>query len=217
MPKRSYHQFCPVAYALDVVGDRWTLLIVRELSYGPRRFVDILRGLPGIGTNLLSDRLLMMTHEGVISKAKSLAPSSGFVYRLTESGEGLQTVIKALALWGASRLSSADAGDHLGFVPAMSALSFLYKSETSYDGKMSCEIRTGEGIFHIVVDRRGIHIEQGEIDNPDLVIETAPRALVVLLGRPGNAAMAIRQRDLNIIHGSKRQLESLLGRFRPAV
>ncbi|MAG13958.1 MAG: transcriptional regulator [Spirochaetales bacterium] len=217
MRKRSYHQFCPVAYALDVVGDRWTLLIVRELRYGPRRFIDVFRGLPGIGTNLLSDRFRCMTQEGIIERAKSAPPYSGYTYRLTDDGAGLQDVIDALAFWGRSRLSSVDINDHLGFVPAMGALSLLYHADDAEMNGTSCEIRTEEGVFHFTLGHSGINVAPGKADDPELIVDTEPRTFVLLLGRPDEAHLAEERGVLRIVQGGIGRLESLLEKFRPAV
>ena len=217
MPNRSYHQFCPVAYALDLVGDRWTLLIMRELCFGPRRFVDILRGLPGIGTNLLSSRLRRLANGGLISQRRLTPPSSAMVYDLTKEGAGVKDVIDALAVWGSSRLSSADKEDFLGFVPTMGALSLLYRADTRTRNRTACEVRTADGIFHFVLDSEGIRVEQGETKDPDIVICTESKTLMSLLGCPNGAQEALQEGALRIERGNARQLSMLLKRFRPAV
>src|ERR1700758_709978 len=98
---RSYGQYCPVAKALDVVGDRWTLLIVRELLLrGPARYTDIREGLPGIATNLLAARLRELESEGVVVRRKELPPVAATVFELTARGRDLAPVLGALARWG---------------------------------------------------------------------------------------------------------------------
>jgi DNA-binding HxlR family transcriptional regulator len=106
MTRRSYGQFCPIACALDVIGDRWTLLIVRELLLGPRRFTDLQGVLPGIGTSLLADRLKQMEQAGVIQRERLAPPAGAAAYRLTERGEGLGPVVLALATWGRGLLGT---------------------------------------------------------------------------------------------------------------
>ncbi len=100
MKKRSYREVCGVARALDVVGERWTLLVVRELLAGPRRYTDLLAGLPGIGTNLLASRLKEMEAEGLLEKRLLPPPAASTVYQLTERGLGLRKVVTALGEWG---------------------------------------------------------------------------------------------------------------------
>lgn len=100
MSKRTYGQICGVARALDVLGERWTLLIVRELLLGPKRFGALEAVLPGIGPNLLSTRLAALTEAGIVERTELPAPASVSAYALTERGEGLREVVEAMAVWG---------------------------------------------------------------------------------------------------------------------
>lgn len=102
--RRSYNQYCSVARALDLVGDRWTLLLVRELMIGPRRYTDLLGGLPGIGTNHLADRLKRLVSTGVVRRRDLPPPAASTVYELTARGRGLEPVVIALAHWGGQLL-----------------------------------------------------------------------------------------------------------------
>lgn len=108
---KRYKQFCFVARALDVVGDRWALLVVRELLLGPRRYSDLLEGLPGIGTNVLSTRLRELHAAGVVAHRRLPKPTPATVYELTEDGRNLRSVVDALAGWGARRLVTPDIDD----------------------------------------------------------------------------------------------------------
>ena len=101
MTQRSYGQFCAAAKALDVVGERWTLLVVRELLLGPRRFTDLLAALPGLGTSLLTSRLKHLEAAGVIRREQLPPPAGSRVYQITDTGLGVGLVVKALADWGA--------------------------------------------------------------------------------------------------------------------
>jgi DNA-binding HxlR family transcriptional regulator len=105
MSRQGYLQYCPVAAALDVVGERWTLLLVRELLLGPRRFGDLLSSLPGLGTSLLSSRLKQLERDGVVERDRLGPPANVPVYRLTERGAGLGPVVVGLARWGRGRLA----------------------------------------------------------------------------------------------------------------
>ena len=107
---RSYHQYCAVARALDVVGDRWSLLIVRELLIRPCRYTDLRDGLPGIATNLLAERLRELEAAGVVRRDEAAPPVATTLYRLTERGEQLRPVIEQLLQWGAP-LMFEPAGD----------------------------------------------------------------------------------------------------------
>src|SRR6476620_8574344 len=99
MPRRSYDQYCGLARALDVVGERWTLLVIRNLLLGPQRYSDLLRGLPGITTNLLAKRLKEMEVLGLIERTQSPGGEASYGYRLTARGAGLEPVIHALSRW----------------------------------------------------------------------------------------------------------------------
>ena len=112
MAKR-FDQYCPVAHALSLVGERWALLIVRELLRGPKRYTDIVHGLPGIPTNILAVRLKDLEACGVIQKRKLPPPAACNVYELTEYGEGLEEPVYALARWGARSLGPPKPEDEL--------------------------------------------------------------------------------------------------------
>ena len=111
MVPKSYDQYCPVAEALDLVGERWTLLIVRELTYGPQRFTDLRVGLPGIPPNLLASRLRELEDGGIVRRRDLPAPAARSVYELTEEGRGLEPTLRALARWGIHRLPPPDEGE----------------------------------------------------------------------------------------------------------
>src|SRR5437763_15979991 len=101
MTRRSYSQYCAVARGLDVIGDRWMLLIVRDLLLGPKRYTDLLDGLPGIGTNLLALRLREMEQAGLVERAVLPPPVGSAVYQLTAAGRALAPVMVSLGRWGA--------------------------------------------------------------------------------------------------------------------
>lgn len=110
MTQRSYHQYCPIAHALDLIGERWSLLIVRDLLLGPKRFSDLRAGLPGIGTNILTDRLKGLEQAGVIARRVLPPPAASTVYELTPYGQGLDGPLQALAQWGGQSLGGIQPG-----------------------------------------------------------------------------------------------------------
>src|SRR3954465_11104833 len=112
MAKR-YDQYCPVAHALDLVGERWALLVVRELMHGPKRYTDLAEHLPGIGTNILASRLRDLEACGVVTKRTLPPPAASRVYELTEYGHSLKTVMRELALWRARSLGPPTAEGEL--------------------------------------------------------------------------------------------------------
>ena len=106
---KRYDQYCPVCHALGLVGERWALLVVRELLKGPKRYTDLLEGMPGVGTNVLAARLKELEEGGIVQKRKLPPPAASTVYELTEYGECLRPVMHELAHWGASSLGPPTA------------------------------------------------------------------------------------------------------------
>ena len=101
---RTYDQYCPVARALELVGERWTLLVARELLLGPRRFTDLMAGLPGVSANVLAGRLKDLEHDGMVARRTLPPPAASAVYELTDHAAGLVSVLAAMAEWGMSML-----------------------------------------------------------------------------------------------------------------
>src|SRR5215210_5165273 len=110
---KHYEQYCPIAHALDLVGERWSLLIVRELLSGPKRYTDLSASLPGIGTNILASRLKDLEGCGIIEKRRLPPPTPAQVYELTPYGVGLKSVVRELALWGVRSLGAPEEDDEL--------------------------------------------------------------------------------------------------------
>jgi len=111
MAKRSYEQYCPLARSLDLLGERWTLLIVRDLLAGPKRYTDLQRGLPGLATDLLTERLRTLEHAGVVRRRELPPPAAATVYELTERGRELEPAVLALARFGLGLLGDAPPAD----------------------------------------------------------------------------------------------------------
>lgn len=131
---KRYKQFCSVARALDVVGDRWALLVVRELLLGPRRYSDLLEGLPGIGTNVLSTRLRELQAAGIVALRRTPKPTPATVYELTADGRDLRSVLDALVRWGARRLTAPESDDILDPRWFVSSLPALIDGKTLVEG-----------------------------------------------------------------------------------
>jgi DNA-binding HxlR family transcriptional regulator len=182
---RSYGQFCGLAKSLDVVGDRWTLLIVRELLIrGPSRYTDLQKGLPRIPTNLLADRLRDLEDAGLLSRDVSHGPAAPSVYALTPRGEALETVIAALGQWGAPLLQEPAKGDvflpHWLVLPAR-----LYLTDRSPEKPpVRIEVRDGGERVSIETAKGGVAARVGPAEKPDaVIIGSTPVAWQLLLGR----------------------------------
>ncbi|MFI7272650.1 winged helix-turn-helix transcriptional regulator [Streptomyces sp. NPDC049879] len=148
MPRRSYDQYCALARSLDTVGDRWSLLIARELLAGPLRYTDLWTDLPGISTDMLASRLRDLERDGVVSRRKLPPPATGSAYELTERGGALLPVLTALAVWGGPALGPQAPTDavraHWFALPLLARLAPLTGDESGV-----LDITLPDGTFHL--------------------------------------------------------------------
>ncbi|MDT0436207.1 MULTISPECIES: winged helix-turn-helix transcriptional regulator [Streptomyces] len=142
-PRRSYDQYCSAARALDVVGDRWTLLIVRELLAGPRRYTDLHADLPGVSTDVLASRLKDMERDGLATRRRLPPPGAAHVYELTGRGRELLPVLAALSGWGRAELGERRPTD------AVRAHWFALPLLRLLENPGLVEVRLDEGDFHL--------------------------------------------------------------------
>ncbi|MFI2506582.1 winged helix-turn-helix transcriptional regulator [Streptomyces sp. NPDC018972] len=148
-PRRSYDQYCSAARALDVVGDRWTLLIVRELLAGPRRYTDLHADLPGVSTDVLASRLKDMERDGLTTRRRLPPPGAAYVYELTPRGSALLPVLQSLGAWGEAELGERRPTD------AVRAHWFALPLLRALEGAGLVEVRLDEGRFHLHVGAGG--------------------------------------------------------------
>jgi DNA-binding HxlR family transcriptional regulator len=179
---RSYGQYCAVSKALDVVGDRWTLLIVRELMLqGGCRYTDLVHGLPGIATNLLTDRLRELEDAGVVRREAAPPPVATTLYRLTDAGGELNDVLIALGRWGTRFMANPNSDD----VFRVHWLAFPiseYLQDRDPDGPaVSILVRTGEESAVIEAGGGQVGTRTGTVSSPDLVLTGAPALVLGLL------------------------------------
>ena len=168
MGRRTYRQYCGLANALDLIGERWTLLLVRDLAIQPRRFTDLLDGLPGMGPSLLSERLRHLEDEGIVRRAIS---GRDVVYELTEDGTALSKAMLPLTTWGATRL-----GPHVDeeFRPEwlMFTLRSSFDAEAARDVHDCYELHVDDVVVWVVVDDGTIDVTQDKPREPDFVLKT---------------------------------------------
>ncbi|TJZ57075.1 helix-turn-helix transcriptional regulator [Streptomyces piniterrae] len=154
MSRRSYDQYCAIARALDAVGDRWTLLIVRELLGGSRRYTDLHADLPGVSTDMLASRLKDMERDGLVTRRRLAPPGAAFVYELTPRGRALLPALTALADWGAPDLGEQRPTDalraHWFAVPLIARLARHFTQDVRV-----VEIALDEGEFHVMLGAEG--------------------------------------------------------------
>lgn len=193
MARRLYNQYCSLAYALDVVGERWTLLIVRELMLGPRRFADLLANLPGIGRNLLSARLRHLEQQGLVRRATLPPPAASRVYELTLEGSGLGPAMLELSRWGVRRLAEPRSADTFRPAWAMFPLSYTADLEAASGVHETYEFRIDEDTFHLTVDDGDVQPHSGVADKADAVFEMDERTIFDLMSGALAATDALAQ------------------------
>ena len=209
---RRYDDPCGVARALDVVGERWTLLVVRELLFGPKRFSDLARGLPGMSQNVLSQRLRELCSAGIVARQRLGPPVSGQVYELTDRGAGLRPVVIELARWG-SRIPTTSRADLSADALALALLT-TFEPDGAEDVRIA--LRLGDDLFAAEVADGRLEITRGAPPRPDaeVVTDAAGLRAMVFGGREPAEAVAAGAAE---VRGDQEKATRFLARFpRPA-
>jgi DNA-binding HxlR family transcriptional regulator/putative sterol carrier protein len=172
MSEHRYQQFCALARALDVVGGRWTLLIIRELRPGPRRFTDLLEGLSGVSRKLLTERLRELEDEGIIRRSDLPPPAVRQVYELTNDGRELADAMGPLIGWGARRLGRRRSGET--FHPRWVSVGMVTLADrAAAEGVREIyQYVVGESTFHFIVDDGSIEVRDGQAPDASVVVTT---------------------------------------------
>lgn len=183
MSTRSYGQYCGFARALEVVGERWAMLIVRDLLVAPKRFTDLHRGLPGIPTNVLTARLKELEQAGVVHRRVLPRPVGSIIYELTPYGRELEDVVVRLGRWGAKALGDPRSGEVVTPDSLMMAMRTTFRPEAARGVHASYELRMGGDIvLHMRVDGKKLDVVQGPLPEADLIIESGPGIKAVMTG-----------------------------------
>ena len=208
---RTYCDGCAAAHALDLVGERWALLVVRELLLGPKRFTDLRAGLPGASPNVLAQRLRELERAGVVRRRKLPPPAASRVYELTDWGMELEPVIVRLGRWGA-RSPSKPRDAALGVDSLILSFRTMFDSRAADGLRTSYELHLGEDVFRAEVADGRFEIVRGEAQRPDATIETDPAILAALVyeGRP--LAEALRSGEVKV-EGDESAVERFLTLF----
>jgi DNA-binding HxlR family transcriptional regulator len=172
VPGRTYGQYCGFARALEVVGERWALLVIRDLTVGPRRFTDLRRELAGIPTNILAARLKELELAGVVRRRVLPRPAASVVYELTGYGAELEEVVLQLGRWGAKSLGQPRPGEIVTVESLIVALRTTFRPEVARDLRVGYELHIGEIVIHARIDAGTLEAGQGPLEAPDLVIDT---------------------------------------------
>ena len=195
MAKR-FDQYCPVAHALDLVGDRWSLLVIRELVHGPKRYTDLVDNLPGIGTNILAGRLRDLESHGLVARRVLPPPAASRVYELTEYGAALRPALRELAMWGARTLGPPAACSAELFDGWLANAMDIVLAPVAPRGRF--EFHAGAEIASLVDGE----VRRGPIDDPDVVVTTDADGIYSLFME--------RRFDNVTVDGDRALLESLL-------
>jgi DNA-binding HxlR family transcriptional regulator len=189
--KRRYDEGCAVAHALDLVGERWALLIVRELLLGPKRFTDLRAGMPGASADVLAQRLRELTDAGVVRRKKLPPPAASEVYELTEWGNDLEPVVTNLGRWG-SRSASLNLEADSSVDSIVLSLKALFDGKAAQRFSATIGLRLSGNDFTVEIDRGTLHAARGQADRPDATLDTDRPTLAALLygGRPVEDAVA---------------------------
>ena len=208
MSEHRYEQYCGLAKALDVVGDRWTLLVVRELRPGPRRFTDLVDGLPGISRKLLTERLRNLERDGIITRQELPPPVARQVYALTEDGRALFEAATPLIAWGAQRLGSPQPGESIRPRWSMMGMAVLADRAATKGANETYQYVIGDEAFHFTVDDGAIEVHDGYADDPAVTLTTDEATWSEIVKANLTASAALAAGSL-IIAGDRRATKRL--------
>jgi DNA-binding HxlR family transcriptional regulator/putative sterol carrier protein len=189
--RRKYDEGCAIAHALDLVGERWALLVVRELLLGPKRFTDLLSGLPGVSTDILTQRLRELAAAGVVRRRRLARPAASWVYELTPWGAELEPIVVSLARWG-GRSPGMRLDAPIGVDSLLLSLEALFDARAAAGFTATLALRLGEDHFRVAIADERIDISRGEPNQPDATLDTDLATLLTLLrtNQPLNEVLA---------------------------
>jgi DNA-binding HxlR family transcriptional regulator len=168
---KHFDQYCPMAHALSLVGERWSLLIVRELLRGPKRYTDLAQGLPGIPTNILATRLRDLEGAEIIQKRKLPPPAASTVYELTEYGEGLKEPLYALARWGARTLGPPEREEDFYPEWGLNAMPALFNPEAARGLTETYVLKIDDDVFSVQLENGVLEAACGAAADADVTVE----------------------------------------------
>ena len=209
--KRTYGDRCGVARALDLVGERWALLVVRELLLGPKRFTDLRTGLPHVSPDILAQRLRELEESGIVRRGKLPPPAGSRIYELTERGQELEPIVLTLGRFGS--VAPFPPGEaEIGVDAVVVALKSLFSASAADGLGASYELRLGEQHFSVRVGDGRLEVTRGSAAAPDAIIESDPGTLATVLWHGRKVEEARRAGDL-AIEGDLRAVKRFLALF----
>jgi DNA-binding HxlR family transcriptional regulator len=211
--RRTYDDACAAAHGLDLVGERWALLVVRELVLGPKRFTDLRAGLPGISPNVLTQRLEDLEEAGIVHRRRLPPPAPAWVYELTEWGLGLEGVLTALGRWAARSPYRPQDGS-LGIDSLVLSLRAMFDPQAAEGIDVRVELRLGDDRFRAQVCGGRLHVERGACQRPDAVLQADPNVLAGVLYGGRKLGQALREGDV-AVQGDKAAARRFIALFPP--
>jgi DNA-binding HxlR family transcriptional regulator len=208
---RSYGDGCGIAHALDLVGERWALLVVRELVLGPKRFTDLRGGLPNASPNVLAQRLRELEQAGIVRRRRLPPPAGSSVYELTEWGLRLEPIVVALGGW-ALRSPAFPEDAPVSVDSVALALTSMFNADAAEGFSAVLELRLGENRFRVRIADGRIELARGEADDPDAIVEADLDSLRAVLWQGRGLADALRDDDLRI-EGDRRAVARFVRLF----
>ncbi len=209
--KRTYEDGCATAHALDQIGERWALLVVRELILGPKRFTDLRAGLPHISPNVLTQRLEELEESDLLRRRKLPPPASSWVYELTARGLELEQVIMALGRWGAKSPSLLQ-GYPLSIDALVLSFRTMFSAKRAGDFAATIELRIGEDRFRATVANGEMELVRGSADHPDAIIRGSSEVLVAVVYGGRKFSEAVKAGELTV-EGDKAAAKRFLTLF----
>jgi DNA-binding HxlR family transcriptional regulator len=204
---RTIEDGCGIAHASELLGQRWAMLVVRELLLGPKRFTDLRTGLPDISPNVLGQRLRELEASGIVGRRKLAPPAATQVYELTEWGRELEPAVLALGRW-ASHSPSFPAGAGMGADALVLALKTTFQPSKAGGLDATYELRLGEVPFRIEVSEGRFEASRGEAESPDATIRSRPEAIMGVVFRKDPLGKAMQAGAIEV-DGSRQAVRSL--------
>ncbi len=211
MATRTYGEGCGISHALDLVGERWALLVVRELLLGPKRFTDLREGLPNVSPNVLAQRLRELEEADVVRRRKLPPPAGSWIYELTDWGRDLKPIVISLGAW-AVRSATFPRDTAVSADSVVLALGTFFDAEAAGDLDAGYELRLGDNVFGVRVADGRIELGREGAEDPDATIETDPNTLRTLIWQGGSLTDALNAGDITI-RGDERAVTRFLGLF----
>ena len=210
--KRTYGDACGIARALDIVGERWALMVVRELLLGPKRFTDLRAGLPHVSPDVLAQRLRELEQSGILRRRRLPPPAGSQVYELTGAGLALEPVVIALGRWGGANAPPPADGVGMSLDSHVMSLRTLFDPSLAGDFRTSLELRLGDQRFRAELADGRLEVVRGELRAPDAVVDTDPPTFLDLIRGRRELAEAHASGDVRI-EGDESAVARFLGLF----